>query len=203
MRGSPCSPVVYGIVAFLLLRISTHPLSAQTGAPFVGFGDLSAQYTRAPLVSEEPIDVDVLGVVDEGPNSDGALSKKYIEVDLTQQKMYLFHNGTVKQSYAISSGLDYPTPTGKFIIFNKATNAYSSIYHVWMPYWLGFYVDPKLHASFGIHELPYWYSKGVKIRRPRENIGSPHTGGCIALDIGKAKEVYMFADIGTPMYIFD
>lgn len=188
-------------ILFLSLSVPLFAVFAQEPIPIVGFGELSAVYTPTPPptfltdVKQE--------VLDEGPNSDGRLAHKYIEVDLTQQKMYLFSNGMVKKSYSISSGLDYPTPTGKFVIFNKATNAYSSIYHVWMPYWLGFYVDPELHASFGIHELPYWWSGGVKMRKPRENIGSPHTGGCIALDIGKGKEVYAFADIGTPMYIFD
>ena len=183
------------LLSFCIPIFSVH---AQESIPSIGFGELSSQYMIPPPVEEE-----ILPVLKEGPNSDGSLSRKYIEVDLTQQKMYLFRDGLVQNSYSISTGLDYPTPTGKFIIFNKALNAYSGIYHVWMPYWLGFYIDPKLHASFGVHELPYWYSGGKKIRRPRENIGSPHTGGCIALDIGKAKEVYAFADIGTPMYIFD
>lgn len=186
------------IILLLSFCIPLFLVHAQESIPSIGFGELSAQYTTPPPVEEQ-----IVPVIKEGPNSDGSLSRKYIEVDLTQQKMYLFQNGMVQNSYSISTGLDYPTPTGKFIIFNKAMNAYSGIYHVWMPYWLGFYIDPKLHASFGVHELPYWYSKGLKVRRPRENIGSPHTGGCIALDIGKAKEVYVFADIGTPMYIFD
>jgi|GEM_PF-1764464 len=195
-----CNFFRYFICVFLLVftfGIRPEFIAAQE-LPTVGFGELSAQYIP-PLIQNE----EILGIIDEGPNSDGTLAKKYIEVDLTQQKMYLFQNGIMKKVYAISSGLEYPTPVGKFIIFNKATNAYSNIYHVWMPYWLGFYVDPKLHASLGIHELPYWWSRGIKMRKPRENIGSPHTGGCIALDIGKAKEVYTFADIGTPMYIFD
>ena len=170
---------------------------AQEANSPLSFGDLSSVYTQPPIVE------DVLGTTDEGPNSDGTLAKKYIEVDLTQQKMYLFQNGKVKKFYPISSGLEYPTPRGKFFIFNKSSNAYSNIYNVWMPYWLGFYVDPKLHVSFGIHELPYWWSRGIKVRKPRENIGSPNTGGCIAVDIGKGKEIYAFADIGTPMYIFD
>lgn len=141
----------------------------------------------------------------EHSNTEGKKTpEKYIEIDISQQRMYLFKNYTQVASYRISSGLYYPTPAGEFKIMNKALNAYSDIYHVWMPFWMAFYYDSKLNAYFGIHELPYWVaSNGTKIQRPREFIGSPHTGGCVALDLGMAKEVYTFAEVGMPVYVFN
>jgi lipoprotein-anchoring transpeptidase ErfK/SrfK len=138
------------------------------------------------------------------PNTYGEKARKYIEVDISQQRMYLFLNGQPYATYGISSGLYDPTPRGEFTIINKATNAYSDIYDVWMPYWMGFYYHPTQKAYYGIHELPYKLtSDGQKIQRPREFIGSPHTGGCVALDIGASKEVYNFAEVGMPVYVFD
>jgi len=138
------------------------------------------------------------------PNTDGSNAKKYIEIDLSQQKMYLFSYGTLQKSYAISSGLDFPTPPGSYAIMNKASNAFSKIYNVYMPWWMGFYMHPELGASLGIHELPYWISPdGKRNQRPSDFIGSPHTGGCIALEVGAAKIVYDFADIGTPVLIYN
>ncbi|MCX6791789.1 MAG: L,D-transpeptidase, partial [Candidatus Gottesmanbacteria bacterium] len=65
----------------------------------------------------------VIGAVstrpDDGPNTDGSVAGKYIEVDISQQKMYLFENGNVYQTYKVSTGLDYPTPVGQFTILNK------------------------------------------------------------------------------------
>ncbi|MDO8497848.1 MAG: L,D-transpeptidase [bacterium] len=141
----------------------------------------------------------------EHSNTEGKRTReKYIEIDISQQRMYLFENNTQVATYRISSGLYYPTPVGQFKIINKANNAYSDIYHVWMPFWMAFYYDSKLNAYFGIHELPYWVtSNGTKIQRPREFIGSPHTGGCVALDLGMAKEVYTFAEVGMSVYVFN
>lgn len=137
------------------------------------------------------------------PNTDGTIATKYIEIDLSSQRMYLWEKGNIIADYVVSTGLYYPTPTGKFQILNKAKNAFSDIYNVWMPYWMAIYYDPKIKAYIGIHELPYWYSGGRIQRRPREFLGTPRTGGCISLDVGIAQKVQDWADIGMPVYIFN
>ena len=147
---------------------------------------------------------DLLAKIDYQPNTNGEKADKYIEIDLSQQLIYLFENGKRSTTYKISSGLYYPTPKGEFQIMNKAINAYSDIYHVYMPYWMAFYYSDKIKAYFGIHELPYWVDQsGKQIQRPREFIGSPHTGGCVALDPSNAKDVYDFATIGMKVFIFE
>jgi hypothetical protein len=136
--------------------------------------------------------------------SHGEIAKKYIEIDIRQQMMYLWENGQNIATHRISSGLYYPTPPGTYKIMNKAPNAFSDIYHVWMPYWMAFYLDPKINAYLGIHELPYWVTgDGTQIRRPRDFIGSPHTGGCVSLDVGEAQLVYNWAEIGMPVVIYE
>jgi len=139
---------------------------------------------------------------DTGPNTDGKKANKYIEIDISQQKLFAFENGMLVYTYRVSTGKDYPTPIGEFSIQNKNGLAYSQIYNVWMPYWMGFTYSAEINASFGIHELPYYYSGENKIHRPNKFIGAPNTGGCVALDIGDAKSVYEFADIGTPVIIY-
>ena len=140
---------------------------------------------------------------DDGPNTDGSIADKYIEVDISQQKMYVFHNGVVDKTYRVSTGLDEPTPVGKFTILNKLDVGYSDIYHVWMPYWMGFSYSEKLHAYFGIHEQPYTLTPGGKPVLDDIRLGTPTTGGCIALAPGAAQEVFSFAEIGTPVYIYN
>lgn len=149
-------------------------------------------------------DIDtVIAKIDFQPNTNGQNAQKYLEIDISQQRIYLFENKTLISTHNISTGKYFPTPTGEFKILNKALNAYSDIYHVWMPYWMAFYYHPQVNAYFGIHELPYWVSQdGQKIQRPRSFIGTPNTGGCVALDINVAEDVYNFVDIGTPVYIF-
>jgi lipoprotein-anchoring transpeptidase ErfK/SrfK len=128
---------------------------------------------------------------------------KYAEVSIDDQKMHIWSRGELIRSYRISTGLYYQTPTGTFQILNKAPNAFSDIYQVFMPWWMAFGYSGELDAFFGFHELPYWLTDdGLKIQRPREKIGQPATGGCIALDIGDAKEFYDYAEIGMPVEIY-
>ena len=109
------------------------------------------------------------------------------------------------KSYPISTGLYYPTPVGRFKIMNKALEGYSDIYNVYMPYWMAFYYGwaGGQDAYFGIHELPYWYADGERKQRPREFLGSPHTGGCVSLDIGAAKEVYDYSFVGMDVVVYE
>lgn len=164
----------------------------------VGNGIKNALVTRYEGGPAESVKVGV----DSGPNTEGELADKYIEIDISQQKLFTFRNNALVKTYRVSTGKDYPTPVGTFKILNKTGLGFSNIYNVWMPYWMAFEFSKELHAYFGIHELPYFYTGGNKIQRPREFIGVPNTGGCVALDIGDSKEVYQFADIGTPVVIY-
>ncbi len=164
----------------------------------IGNGIQNALTTRYEGGPAESVKVGI----DSGPNTEGEIADKYIEIDISQQKMFTFKNKALVKTYRVSTGKDYPTPVGTFKILNKSGLGFSSIYNVWMPYWMAFEFSKELHAYFGIHELPYYYSGNHKIMRPREFIGAPNTGGCVALDVGDSKEVYQFADIGTPVAIY-
>lgn len=141
--------------------------------------------------------------LDQGPNTTGKQAKKYIEVDISQQMMYLWRDGKLLKSYRVSTGLDYPTPVGTFTIINKTGLGFSNIYQTWLPWWMGFAYSKELGAYFGIHEQPYSLDASGKQIRQADFIGKPNTGGCVALAPGAAAEVYRFGDIGTPLYIFE
>ena len=146
----------------------------------------------------------VATTINGGPTTNGSLADKYIEVDISQAKMYLFQNGKVYKSYTVSTGLDYPTPVGRFEILNKIGLGYSNIYKNWLPWWMGFAYSKELNAYFGIHEQPYVLTAdGKPIAASPLTIGTPSTGGCVALAPGAAREVYAFADVGTPVYIYN
>ncbi len=158
---------------------------------------------RALLARFSGSSVDAITMtLDSGPNTTGTVARSYIEVDISQQTMYLFQDGNLIKSYKVSTGLDYPTPIGQFTILNKAGLGFSKIYDVWLPWWMGFSYSKELNAYFGIHELPYKLIENQTISRPIGKIGEPATGGCVALAPGAAQEVYRFADIGTPVVIY-
>ncbi|MFH1244146.1 MAG: L,D-transpeptidase [bacterium] len=138
----------------------------------------------------------VMGV-DDGPSSDGSLATRYLEIDLSQQKMYFFINGSRYGEYRISTGVDYPTPPGEFHILNKAPRAFSEIYNVWMPYWMGFTYANKVGAYLGIHEIAYALdSRGKPFYKSGYYIGDKQTGGCIAMEPKDAPEVYNLSEVG-------
>lgn len=138
----------------------------------------------------------VLGI-DDGPTTTGNLADKYLEVDISQQKMYFFVGGALYKEYKVSTGNFYPTPVGKFEILNKAPKAYSDIFGVWMPYWMAFSYAEDIGAYLGLHELPYVAGNGgERIYRFGYYIGRKMTGGCVAMEPKDSKEVYDMSEVG-------
>lgn len=138
----------------------------------------------------------VLGV-DDGPSSKGELAVKYLEVDLSQQKMYFFINNVLFKEYKISTGIDYPTPVGDFHILNKEPKAFSSIYNVWMPYWMAFKYAGDVKAYLGLHEIAYAVdAKGKPFYKHGYYIGDMMTGGCVAMEPKDSREIYNLSYIG-------
>ncbi len=144
----------------------------------------------------------VLGI-DSGPNTAGDIADKYIEVDLSQQKMFFFEKGELYKSYSVSTGLRYPTQVGTYKIKNKIPMGFSAIFNVWMPWWMAFDYREDLSAYLGIHELPYKLVEGEKIYRFGNYIGSRKTGGCVALSPGDSKEVYDKSFPGMDVVVYE
>jgi hypothetical protein len=127
----------------------------------------------------------------------GRFKGKYIEVVLSQQKMYVFIGKKLINIYMISSGKsDMRTPVGSFKILYKTTWAkckesdeYNTCY---MPYSMFF-----TNEGHAIHELPIidgW-------REGNWHLGIPVSHGCIRLGIGPAAEMYNWTPVGTPVII--
>lgn len=146
--------------------------------------------------AEGRVNEGVLGI-DDGPNTKGELADKYLEIDISQQKMYFFIGGEVYKEYGVSTGNYYPTPTGQYKILNKAPKAYSDIFGVWMPYWMAFNYAEDIGAYLGIHELPYVLGNdGERTYRFGYYIGRKMTGGCVAMEPKDSKEIYNLSEVG-------
>jgi len=167
----------------------------------LAYGNLVAEIKKRFDTGE--VSTSVLGI-DDGPNTDGGLADRYIEVDISQQKMYLFIDGKLFKSYNVSTGNYYPTPIGEYKILNKAPKAYSDIFGVWMPYWMAFKYADDIGAYLGIHELPYVLgSDGERKYRFGYYIGNKMTGGCVAMEPKDSKEIYGLARVGMIIKIME
>lgn len=118
---------------------------------------------------------------------------KFIEVDISEQRMYYYENGKFQGKYPVSTGKwSMPTPLGEYRIFQKSPRAFSKAYGLYMPYWMSF------KPGYGIHELPEWpngYKEGAN------HLGIRVSHGCIRLGVGPAKIMYNWAPIGTKVFI--
>ena len=122
---------------------------------------------------------------------------KRIEIDIGGQHFYAWEGDKLVYSYATSTGLPgRDTATGHYHVLDKIEMAYSSVWRLKMPYWLGIYYVGRIEN--GIHALPI---------RPDGSVmwggllGTKQSYGCVILDTAAAKRVYDWAEIGTPVDI--
>lgn len=124
---------------------------------------------------------------------------KYIEVDLSDQTLKYYQNGQLLGSHRVSTGKWMtPTPIGTFKTYNKIPLAYSKPYDLYMEWWMAFTPD----GSYGVHALPFWKNpNGGRRYEGERSIGNPASHGCIRQTLKEAKQLYDWADIGTPVIV--
>ncbi|MCB0215720.1 MAG: LysM peptidoglycan-binding domain-containing protein [Chloroflexi bacterium] len=152
-----------------------------------GLADDAIQVGQRLLVPEHGA-----GLAQAGPG------EKRIEVDISEQRMYVWQGETLVWSLVVSTGLPgYPTRRGSFAVQSKIPNAWSSAWQLWMPHWLGIYWAGP--SENGIHALPIINGQ----RLWGGYLGSPISYGCVVLGSADAEQLYNWADIGTPVLIRD
>jgi len=108
----------------------------------------------------------------------------WIDVNLSQQRVYAYAGDTVVNSFLVSTGTwQTPTVTGQFKIWIKllsTTMTGPGYYLPGVPYTMYFYKDYGLHGT-------YWHN----------NFGTPMSHGCVNLSIPDAKWLYDFSSVGT------
>lgn len=122
------------------------------------------------------------------PNSPPPLKmgsgERWIDVDLSEQRLYAYEGDTLIRSFVVSTGTwRTPTVTGKFKIWIKLRSSSMSgpgYYLPDVPYVMYFY------KGYGIHGT-YWHN----------NFGTPMSRGCVNMTIADAEWVYNFVSVGT------
>lgn len=121
--------------------------------------------------------------------------EKWVEIDLSEQRLYMRESQTQAGSFLISSGKWAPTPTGEWRIWtklryarmqggSKALGTYYNLPNV--PYTMYY------NQGYGIHGA-YWHN----------NFGNPMSHGCINMRPEEAGIVFRWADIGTKVVVHD
>lgn len=122
---------------------------------------------------------------------------KRIEINISTQKFYAWQGDQLIYSFPTSTGLrGRDTKAGHFRVQSKIPMAYSSIWRLQMPYWLGIYWVGNIEN--GIHALPI---------RPDGSVmwggllGQRASYGCVILSNAAARLIYEWVDIGTAVDI--
>lgn len=129
--------------------------------------------------------------------SNNGLGDIFVEVDLTEQHVYLYKDGEIiKDSPCVTGKASDPdriTPPGIFPITYTQKNAtlkganYSSFVHYWMPF----------NKGIGLHDATWRSSFGGNIYK---NSGSH---GCVNLPLSFAKLVFSVVQKGTCVIVHD
>lgn len=129
-----------------------------------------------------------------------AAGPKRVEIDISDQRMYVWQGDTLIYEFVISTGQGpYQTRRGVFPIKSKLPMAYSSAYNLYMPNWLGLY-DVGRYEN-GIHGLPTSVATGRQLWAGV--LGQPVSFGCVVMDVDDVQLLYNWAELGTPVEIHD
>lgn len=120
---------------------------------------------------------------------------KHIRVDLSEQHLYAAQDGLTVQHFPIS-GARWPftTPTGTFSVLRKLP-----IHDYVWTYGIG---DPRNYAlrdvEFNLEFTPHYY---IHYAYWHNNFGRPMSHGCVNAPYEEIKQLYAWADVGTPVII--
>jgi lipoprotein-anchoring transpeptidase ErfK/SrfK len=109
---------------------------------------------------------------------------RWIDVDLTNQRITAYEGQTPVRTTLVSTGLPRtPTPVGRYHVYIKLradTMSGPGYYLTNVPYVMYFY------RGYGIHGT-YWHN----------NFGHPMSHGCVNLPTTEAEWFFNWADVGT------
>ncbi len=198
---TPLSPVAVGS-ATSLPQVTFLPQSSPT-ATFIPTQPLTPVESPIPqptdLASEPwptPLPTDTPAPQQSAAPAPNYESGKLILVDISEQHMYVYENGTLVYSFVVSTGMNGGTRAGTFSVLNKIPNAYGSTWNIWMPNWLGIYWSG--HLQNGIHALPI-LPNGQRLWAGY--LGTPISYGCVVLGTYESELLYNWAEVGTPVVI--
>lgn len=120
-----------------------------------------------------------------------AVDERWIEIDLSDQRLYAHEGDKIVYNFLISGGKWAPTPKGEFRVWiklkyakmeggNRGTNTYYYLPNV--PYIQYFYKGYGLHGA-------YWHN----------NFGQPMSHGCVNLATPDAEKLFYWTSPPVPL----
>lgn len=128
-----------------------------------------------------------------------ASTTKRIEVDLSEQMLYAFHNDTLFTEMEVSTGrMMSSTPIGTFTIFRKTPSRY-------MQGPLPELMDEQVYDLPGVPWNLYFTPDGSVIHGTywHDNFGTKYSHGCVNTHPEDGKKLYDWAELGMAVLVRD
>jgi len=131
------------------------------------------------------------------PRKKGAVSGKYILVDISEQRMYAYENGILQNTFLVSTGrTGKDTPQGITEVTDKI---------LWHDYqWNYGPNDPRNYyvpdVKYNLRFRQYYY---IHYAYWHNDFGFQRSSGCVNVDFESADWIYNWSEIGTPVEITD
>jgi lipoprotein-anchoring transpeptidase ErfK/SrfK len=121
---------------------------------------------------------------------------KRIVVSISQQRTWVYENGSLKWEWATSTGISSsPTWPGIYQIISHEPNAYAANWDLWMPNFMGVYNPiPNTDFTNGFHGFP---TRGGGQLLWENSLGTRVTYGCILLSNTNVQQLYSWAEEGV------
>ncbi len=140
---------------------------------------------NTPVPTAGPTDANVPAKPQDPPVGNGV---RWIEVNLTEQRVYAWEGDVLLNSFLVSTGTwATPTVTGTFKIWHKTPLQAMSgpgYYLPNVPFVMYFFEDYGFHGT-------YWHN----------NFGTPMSHGCVNLTIPDSEWLYNWASYGTTVKV--
>jgi len=159
-------------------------------------GEIDLEDTYAYFEGKS-LDISQIALADDEFKVLGAShEERWIEVDLSEQKLRAWEGDQQFLETAVSTGLPwYPTPTGEFRIWIKlrATKMEGGTgkYYYYLP-------NVPYVMYFESENLPGWRGYGLHGTYWHNDFGTPRSHGCVNLPTSIAKEIYYWVDPVMP-----
>jgi len=157
----------------------------QNNAPQAIFNNQPVDYKLAELIPNPEFLKEKEGAV-----LGAATDERWIEVDLSDQKLYAHNGDKIAFEFLVSSGKWAPTPTGEFRIWTKLR--YTKMEGG----------DKNKHTYYNLPNVPYtqYFYKGYGIHGTywHNNFGQPMSHGCINLSIPDAEKLFYWTSPEIP-----
>src|SRR3989344_9135963 len=193
------------IISFVLLNFRSEDKSGRIGAVGELYSSLKSGDLSGSVNSQEKtayFDGGVVNIPEDVLDTRAskvlgfANEERWIEVDLSEQKLKAWDGSKLFLETLVSTGLPwYPTPTGEFRIWIKlrATKMEGGTgkYYYYLP-------NVPYVMYFESENLPGWRGYGLHGTYWHNDFGTPRSHGCVNLPTSIAKEIYYWVDPVLP-----